>query len=147
MACYTLFSILLFFCLEIPLGNSSKTHYYSSHSFFLIAEYYSLWIYQHHSTIPLWIVLVSLSNFFLEDLLKGMRLLTQKVYKLLISWNVTRAISKKHQYLIFPLYHFLTFSPAIYVLSLLNFAILLGVKRYLISLVCISLLMSVNSFS
>lgn len=123
-------------------GNSSKTNYYSLHSFFLIATYYCLWIYQHHSTILLWIVLFSLEIFFLGDSLLRMRLLTQKVYQLLISWNVARLISKKCQHLIFPLYYFLTFSPTIYILSLLSFAIPMGIKRYLIPLVHISLLVT-----
>lgn len=42
---------------------------------------------------------------------------------------------------------FSQFSPTIYVLSLLSCVILMGIKRYLISLVCISLVVTVNFFS
>lgn len=49
--------VCCFSFLKILPGNSSKTNYYSSLSFFLIAEYYSLQTSQHYLTILLWIVL------------------------------------------------------------------------------------------
>lgn len=115
------FSISCFTCLKVPLGNSSKMNYYNSNSFFLIAAYYSQWIGQQYSTILLWIVLFSLGIFFfLRDSLSRKRLLAQKVYQLLILWNVAGLISKTWQHLIFPPYYLLTFSHTIYVLSLLR---------------------------
>lgn len=67
----------LYLAFVFSFGNFSKTNDYRSHSFFLIAAYYSLWIYQRHSTMFLQIVLFPPGTFFLGDSLPRMTLLTQ----------------------------------------------------------------------
>lgn len=69
---------------------------------------------------PLNSLIFSWDFFFLRDSLSRKRLLAQKVYQLLILWNVAGLISKTCQHLIFPPYYLLTFSHTIYVLSLLR---------------------------